>query len=149
MTEITRFSKDMDGSMEPWEDGEWVRWEDVADWEAPVAATTNTEALPEPAGIIIEFDDQGNAVVDHACEGPHEELSEMQCLYTAEQMHSHAAKVCAARDAEIERLRRAAEYVIDVDNDATNNPPESRCYTPEAFSHSLDMLASALKESKS
>lgn len=28
--EPTRFDKDMDGSMEPSEDGRWVRYEDVA-----------------------------------------------------------------------------------------------------------------------
>ena len=29
MTEITRFDLDMDGSMEPSEDGQWVRYEDA------------------------------------------------------------------------------------------------------------------------
>jgi|GEM_PF-5299153 len=29
MNEITRFRVDMDGSMEPHEDGEWVRYEDI------------------------------------------------------------------------------------------------------------------------
>ena len=29
MTEITRFNMDMDGSMEPSENGRWVRYEDV------------------------------------------------------------------------------------------------------------------------
>jgi hypothetical protein len=29
MTEITRFEMDMDGSMEPSEHGEWVRYEDA------------------------------------------------------------------------------------------------------------------------
>ena len=29
MTEITRFDMDMDGSMEPSEHGEWVRYEDA------------------------------------------------------------------------------------------------------------------------
>ena len=35
MTDLTRFSLDMDGSMEPDDEGRWVRYEDVAALVAP------------------------------------------------------------------------------------------------------------------
>lgn len=42
MTGLTRFSQDMDGSMEPDEDGPWVRYEDVAAIPAPVPKSCAT-----------------------------------------------------------------------------------------------------------
>ena len=56
--------------------------------------TQNTVPLPEPfpAGYIAKT----------------------EYFYTADQMHAHAAKVCAEKDAEIERLRDALRS-IDLD----------------------------------
>ena len=54
--------------------------------------TQNTIPLPEPATVTV--------------------LNEV-AYYTADQMHAHAAKVCAERDAEIERLRRALNNAKD------------------------------------
>lgn len=47
--------------------------------------------LPEPAGIVLDFDDSGSAIVDHACEGPIPSLEQGQTIYTADQMREHGA----------------------------------------------------------
>jgi len=53
--------------------------------------TQNTVPLPEPAPYVVTRM-YGNCSTD-------------QTYFTADQMHAYAAKVCAEKDAEIERLR--------------------------------------------
>ena len=47
MNEITRFRVDMDGSMEPHEDGEWVRYEDIPPQRTWVGLTKEDKDLIE------------------------------------------------------------------------------------------------------
>jgi hypothetical protein len=57
--------------------------------------TQNTVPLPEPMYVEVMVDGTWSA----------------KTVYTAYQMHAHAAKVCAEKDAEIERLRAALVIV--------------------------------------
>ena len=82
--------------------------------------TANTVPLPEP-GVDLGY------VVG----GLH---------YTADQMHAHAAKVCAEKDAEIERLRDALRS-IDLDTRV------SRPYVGQV-ARLGELSRAALKESK-
>lgn len=43
-----------------------------------------------------------------------------------------------------QRLLEAAEYVVDVVDDYTNNAPEHRCYVPEASNDSMEKLRAAI-----
>lgn len=40
--------------------------------------------FPEPSGVVIGFQDDGQAIVDHPCEGPYKTLEEGDVLYAAD-----------------------------------------------------------------
>jgi hypothetical protein len=78
--------------------------------------TTNTEALPEPVNESLATDIDciqvrymGDPSYEHdgyyIRKVARKFIRDGYAIYTADQMHAHAAKLCAARDAEIERLK--------------------------------------------
>jgi hypothetical protein len=61
----------------------------------------STPKFPEASGIVTGFDQDGNAVVDHACEGPIPSLESGQCLYSAAQMTAYARAAVLAEQAQV------------------------------------------------
>jgi len=76
--------------------------------------TQNTVPLPEPATVTV--------------------LHEV-AYYTADQMHAHAAKVCAEKDAEIDRLNTVIKSWL-------------RANGPDGWIDDMRVELAALKETK-
>lgn len=72
--------------------------------------------VPEPAGVVLDFDDSGNAIVDHACEGPIPSLEVNDCLYTHDQLLTYGNARAA------EALERAAKVCADDESGRDNGP---------------------------
>jgi hypothetical protein len=58
MNEITRFDLDMDGSMEPSEHGQWVRYKEAQREWVGLTDEQLTDCVPEGAQIIEREDDR-------------------------------------------------------------------------------------------
>ena len=72
MTDLTRFNLDMGGSMEPDDEGRWVRYEDVAAPAAPAEPMTWEQAVrkhindTEYAERLLALPDDATAEQVHA-----------------------------------------------------------------------------------
>lgn len=91
--------------------------------------------LPEPAGIVMGFTEEGQALVDHACEGPIPSLEENQAIYTADQVQEYAQAALAAKDADISKLRNDAErltnelmFIANADVASWDDPSEFKAW---------------------
>ena len=77
MTDLTRFNLDMGGSMEPDDEGRWVRYEDVAAHVAPAEPMTWEQAVrkhindTEYAERLLALPDDATAEQVHACAPRH------------------------------------------------------------------------------